>query len=289
MEVQSHASNETKSSQNLESPIRWAGSKKKLLPILAQYWRDSDRKYIEAFAGSARLFFCIQPKKAVLNDANEELISALRILADKPRKLHAAISRIPSISEEYYRVRSTQTKHGTFAAAVRFFYLNRNCFNVIYRTSKSGAFNVPFGNKTGRLPSIDQWLNFAAALENVRLESRDFEVAVREHVARDDFVYLDPPYAVANRRVFRQYSATEFGYEDILRLRTLMKDINAIGATFVVSYALSKETAILAEGWHCIRRMTQRNIAGFSHQRRKAVEVIITNRMERIPSSRSDS
>jgi DNA adenine methylase len=166
---------------------------------------------------------------------------------------------------------------------VRFFYLNRNCFNGIYRTNKAGQFNVPYGRKTGRLPALENWISASRALAGVTLESRDFEAVVRKHTGEGDFVYLDPPYAVANRRVFKQYAATEFGLQDLERLRSLMTHIDSVGATFVVSYAQSQETAILAHGWHSFRQLAQRNIAGFSHQRRKAVEVIISNDLGRVP------
>jgi DNA adenine methylase len=149
-----------------------------------------------------------------------------------------------------------------------------------------GAFNVPFGTKTGRLPPLEKWVDSASALKDAELVSDDFEKVVRDRVAPGDFVYLDPPYAVANRRVFKQYSATEFGEEDLRRLRGLMAHIDEIGATFVVSYAQSRETGVLSEGWTCFRQLTQRNVAGFSHMRRKAFEVLITNDKTRLPNKK---
>lgn len=266
----------------VSSPIRWAGSKKKLLPVLSAYWRPTDKKYIEAFSGSARLFFYLQPKVAVLNDTNADLISALSILADSPRKIFRAVSKVPVDAETYYQIRANRPET-KFGAAVRFFYLNRNCFNGIYRTNKAGDFNVPFGVKTGALPEEEAWFEASRLLGAARLECRDFEAVVKDHVAAGDFVYLDPPYAVSNRRVFRQYSATEFGISDLERLRAVMTHIDRVGATFVVSYAQSKETKLLEEGWFSYRQRTLRNVAGFSHDRRHATEVIITNHRDRIP------
>lgn len=271
------------------SPLRWAGSKRKLLPVLRRYWRQGDKKYIEAFAGSACLFFDLRPAEAVLNDSNSELISAYRILAKQPEELHRSISSIPVDSETYYAIRS-KNPDSIFDKAVRFFYLNRYCFNGIYRTNKRGEFNVPFGSyKTGGLPSLAKWNEAAEALLSARLFSSDFEKVVRENVSAGDFVYLDPPYAVSNRRIFKQYSATEFGESDLLRLKMLMKDIDKQGAAFVVSYAQSKETAVLAEGWSTFRQLAQRNVAGFSHQRRKAVEVLITNDPSRNPGRKNNA
>jgi len=257
-------------------PLRWAGSKRQLLPALRQFWRDSDRRYIEAFAGSACLFFDLKPHDALLNDANTELISAYREMARDPAGLYSDLLKLPVDAKSYYSLRSAMPKTPR-EAAVRFFYLNRYCFNGIYRTNKSGQFNVPFGRKTGGFPSKEEWLAAASLLSRAVLTSTDFEAAVLGVVQSGDFIYLDPPYAVSNRRIFVQYSANEFGVGDIERLRHVMAECDAKGATFVVSYALSPETAKLAKGWHCTRRMAQRNVAGFSLHRRRAIEVFITN------------
>ena len=262
----------------VRSPVRWAGSKRKLLPSLDLYWHDRGQKYIEAFAGSACLFFHLRPAVAVLNDANQELVDAYRVLASQPILLHSTLCDLSVNREVYEWFRSTFVPRDSFEAAVRFFYLNRFCFNGIYRTNKKGGFNVPFASyKTGDFPNLRNWREAAGALKTAQLESDDFEVVVRRHVEKGDFVYLDPPYAVSNRRIFKQYSADEFGIEDLHRLRALMDYIDSIGATFVVSYALSKETSILSRGWKTQRKLAQRNVAGFSHHRRKAVEIIITN------------
>ena len=264
---------------NLKSPLRWAGSKRKLLPILEKMWRSSDNKYIEAFAGSACLFFHLRPQEAVLNDANLELVAAYEVLAKHPLLLHETLQEMAPSSETYYRIRSADISGmDKFEAATRFFYLNRYCFNGIYRTNKDGAFNVPYASyKTGGFPGRDHWCKASGALNRAKLFSLDFEQVVLDNVGAGDFVYLDPPYAVSNRRVFIQYSANEFGLDDLRRLRSVMDYVDRAGATFVVSYALSKETATLTRGWHSMRTLAQRNIAGFSHHRRKAVEVLITN------------
>lgn len=272
----------------LASPIRWAGSKRKLLPILSSMWRPSDRRYIEAFAGSACLYFNIRPEEALLNDANADLISAYTVLAKNPVKLHTRLLSIPVDAATYGEIRASKPST-KFESAVRFFYLNRYCFNGIYRTNKLGAFNVPFGRRTGGFPSIGQWRESSKALRGAQLHSGDFESVVRENVREGDFVYLDPPYAVSNRRVFTQYSANEFGIDDLRRLRSVMDHIDAVGATFVVSYALSKETKVLSDGWFSFRTLAQRNVAGFSQHRRKAVEVIVTNDENRLKVRKKDA
>jgi DNA adenine methylase len=182
-------------------------------------------------------------------------------------------------SEMYYQQRAINPASlDSHHRAVRFFFLNRNCFNGIYRVNRQGSFNVPFGSsRTGALPLEAEWRAAATLLGNARLSCDDFDVFCRREVRRGDFVYLDPPYAVSNRRMFRQYAADSFGTEDMSRLRSLLSHIDRKGAKFVVSYAVSPEGLALAETWTVRRTRTLRNVAGFQQHRRRAMELIISN------------
>jgi DNA adenine methylase len=266
-------------SERSSSVIRWAGSKRKLLPLLRAAFERSGAsgRYIEPFAGSAALFFELQPKKAVLSDANRDLVDALNKLKRNPDDLYSEITSIPKGQKGYYLVRDHADTLGICKEA-RFFYLNRFCFNGIYRTNKSGKFNVPYGGaKTGNIPTIEKWRNCSSLLNKSRIICADFASATNKYVESGDFVYLDPPYAVSNRRIFKQYSPSEFGLDDVARLREVLIEIDRRGAKFLVSYAQSPETKIISEGWFVARTQTQRNIAGFVEHRRRATEVLISN------------
>lgn len=264
--------------------LRWAGSKTKLLPLISQFWSPDRRRYVEAFAGSASLFFHLEPQLAAINDINSDLINAYLQLRSRPQELFATVSKIDRDSKTYYAVRgSLRSISEPFERAAAFIYLNRHCFNGIYRTNRNGEFNVPYANrKTGAVPDIERWLSCASALSSVELSCEDFESFLMRTVKRGDFVYLDPPYAVSNRRIFSQYSAQTFGEGDLVRLARVLKVLDQRGATFVVSYAQSPETRLLSEGWFVRRKMAQRNVAGFTEHRRRAVEVIISNVQPRL-------
>lgn len=162
-------------------------------------------------------------------------------------------------------------------AAARFIFLNRFCFNGLYRTNNQGVFNVPYGgNRTGSLPSKDHLRSIADMLRNCELESRDFEATV-EQAGEGDFVYLDPPFAVGNRRIFRQYGPSNFGYEDLQRLSKSLKRADSRGASFVLSYAYCKEALTEFSFWPKRKVMVRRNIAGFAESRKTAAELIISN------------
>jgi DNA adenine methylase len=262
---------------SVTSVIRWAGSKRKILPKLREHYERArpTGKYIEPFAGSAALFFELLPRSGVLGDTNEELVAALRRLRDEPKKLFDEVNSIPTDENTYYSVRSGDLN---ISSEARFFYLNRLCFNGIYRTNKAGRFNVPYGAaKAGRVPPLSRWVQCSEALRSADIVHGDFEKIVLDNVAHGDFVYLDPPYAVSNRRIFKQYSASEFGMEDVKRLSDLLSEISRRGAKFVVSYAQSPETEIISSGWKVSRTFAQRNVAGFAKHRRRAVEIQISN------------
>lgn len=258
--------------------LRWAGSKRKVLPSLASFWQPSFKRYVEPFAGSAALFFWLRPERALLGDINGDLISAYSVIRERPDDVHAAVSRIRRSEQEYYRVRSQNiARLGPFARAVRFVYLNRHCFNGIYRTNAQGGFNVPYGrSRTGPIPPVEHFRRVATLLHRARLRSADFGAVLRE-VSRGDFVYLDPPYAVESRRVFRQYNQREFSTLDLERLSDHLRAIDRKGATFLVSYAECREARELFRQWNVRRIRVRRHIAGFASARRDAAELLVTN------------
>lgn len=268
---------------SIQPIIRWAGSKKQLLGKLKPYWRSDFSRYVEPFCGSACLFFDLEPRAAVLGDLNPELITTYRALRRDPGLVCECLRRIPVTERDYYRVRAIDPKPLSEAeAAARFLYLNRNCFNGIYRTNRSGRFNVPYGPpKSGAEFSCHRIMEAAKLLARAELIHGDFAETL-SHVQAKDFVYLDPPYAVEDRRIFSEYHHQSFSIDDLGRLDEHLQEIDRLGATFVISYADSKEARSLLRRWKPKRVRTRRHIAGFAANRRHAYELIASNQ-ENIP------
>jgi DNA adenine methylase len=259
--------------------LRWAGSKRKSVRILKTYWNAGNGTYIEPFAGSASLFFHVAPPRAVLSDVNAELIKTFRSVRQDPDAVFASL-RCRPIRPDYFNTLRKQNPRRLppSTRAARFIYLNRFCFNGLYRTNLNGIFNVPFsGEKTGKKPSKEHLSNCSKLLRNALLYHGDFEAVVRKYAAKDDFVYLDPPYATSARRIFREYHPATFTVDDLARLAQLLKEIAARGATFVLSYAYCPEALELFSDWSRTRFFVQRNIAGFTGDRRVAAELLVTN------------
>jgi len=261
------------------SVLRWAGSKRKLVPLLSTLIPPDFARYVEPFAGSACLFFHIQPRKALLADINFELINAYRQLKKHPTEVSKALKLFPDRSAEtYYIVRAQQPN--TLSAihrAARFIFLNRLCFNGLYRTNTKGNFNVPYGGaRAGEIPTKKALLAVSNTLRNASLSCASFEKILAE-IKSNDFIYLDPPYSISNRRVFNNYSPDVFGKKNLRLLKNELKRLDSIGAQFLLSYGLSKEGIDLAKGFHVRHASVQRQISGFSTHRRKARELLITN------------
>jgi DNA adenine methylase len=257
--------------------LRWAGSKRKQLARLAAFWSDSHTGYVEPFAGSACLFFALAPKCAVLGDSNRELIEVYRVVRDTPERLFKRLSRIGRDLETYNRWRSRNPKTlDRDTRALRLLYLNRNCFNGIFRTNVDGHFNVPMGREQGKYFTKEDILRCSALLRTIKLVAGDFTKTI-EHVKPGNFVYLDPPYAVNSRRIFCEYGKKVFDTSDISRFAECLVSIDNANADFLVSYADCREARLLARHWNSVRLPVRRNIAGFAGARRKAYEWLITN------------
>lgn len=259
--------------------LRWAGSKRRLLPVLQTFWTKKHKRYIEPFAGSACLFFALRPPKAILGDLNPELIATYIEVKYRIAAVLKELKRLkPSDKSEYKRLRAIDISTMTPPArAARFIYLNRYCFNGIYRTNLLGQFNVPFsGVRCGSVPSDDVFEKCSSRLRTVRFMKGDFE-KVLQHTQKGDLVYMDPPFAVRARRVFREYDPSTFTHEDISRLRSWMERLNSGGINFVVSYAESDEADILRRNFSYETVSVRRNIAGFTGSRILTNELLISN------------
>lgn len=258
--------------------LRWAGSKRQILSKLETYFPTDAKRYVEPFAGSACFFFRLEPKKAILSDINEDLINAFAQIKANPLEVWKHLSEFEKGEREYYRLRSQLPELlPPPPRAARFIYLNRYCFNGLYRTNLKGEFNVPYGgDRSGSLPSKQDLLEYQSKLGGVTVVCSDFGITLSK-VTSGDFVYMDPPYITGSDRVFREYDQRAFGLKDLKRLRRWMDKLTERSVRFVVSYSHGPESLALAEGYDLDFVNVRRHIAGFASDRRTSREVLITN------------
>lgn len=262
--------------------LRWAGSKKKLLPHLIKYYSSDYNRYLEPFVGSGQLFFNLPVKNALLSDVNPDLIKMYNTLKSNHKNVYYYLSGFAKGKEEYYKIREDGFNSTDDALnAAKFIYLNTYCFNGLYRTNLSGKFNVPYSEGSGKMIELPELEKIVDYLHKGKFINGDFENVINENCQEKDFIYLDPPYAVKNKRIFNQYSPDTFGLHDLSRLKCIIKLIDQRGAKFVLSYALCDEALHLSEGWNYQIVETVRNISGFAKHRKIEKEVLITNIHER--------
>ncbi len=214
-----------------------------------------------------------------MNDINPELINFWRVIKLRPRELHAAADMLPNSERTYYKMRALEpTELPDLDRAVRFFYLNRYSFNGLYRTNRFGTYNVPYGGRRcGTLPPLAAFLTHSEALEAVDFSCADFEGFLMDSAREDDFVYLDPPYAVKGSRVSGEYDQRSFRHSDFERLVPLLELLNTIGAKFLLSYAADERVAKALSTYLRGQYGVRRRISGFRHGRTVTDEIVFSN------------
>lgn len=261
----------------VEPLLRWAGSKKKLLPVLLAATPDDAERYIEPFAGSAVLFLRLQACNAILGDLNESLIETYRTVQRYPRAVWERASKLGDTPDDYYAIRAIPREHlNAFERAAQFVYLNRYCFNGVYRTNLAGQFNVARGKGHLFMPDLEAFKAFAGRLKTAELRCSDFEEILSE-AGSGDFVYLDPPYALGEKRDRGEYGCNSFREKDERRLIAGLRAADRRGAKVLLSYSPAMSVLQGLKTWRRHDLTVTRNVAGFTAARRLADEVLLSN------------
>lgn len=222
--------------------LKWAGGKRWLSDCHELTQLGSFERYFEPFLGGAATFFSLLPDQAVLGDANLDLINLYRVIRDDPDKLRRAMALHQAWHSDahYYEARTFKPSHHVDAAA-RFLYLNRTCWNGLYRVNLKGEFNVPRGTKNTVLDHRENFIAASAALNRAQIHHSDFEEIVDQ--AQDgDLVFCDPPYTVKhNLNGFLKYNERIFSWADQIRLKESLERAVARGARVILTNADHEE------------------------------------------------
>lgn len=229
--------------------LKWAGGKRWLAQRYPQLIPTNIERHIEPFLGSGAIFFFVGPKKAILNDANSELVDTYRDVKSRWRLLEDRLKvHAKNHSDEYYYEVRSKSEAERIDRSARFLYLNRSCWNGLYRVNRKGIFNVPKGTKDVIVSDADQFEKNSCALQAAELTSGDFSVAIRRAEA-GDFVFVDPPYTVAhNLNGFVKYNDKIFTWDDQVRLREDILAASNRGARILLTNADHKSLRDLYNG-----------------------------------------
>lgn len=269
--------------------LKWAGGKTQLLDELCFYVPEEYGKYIEPMVGGGAFFFHLEPEEAVLSDMNEELITAYRVVRDDVEELIEALRDFENEKEFYYAVRAQDPAElSEVEQAARMIYLNKTCFNGLYRVNKKGEFNVPFGRRKN--PTICDEENLRAvheALQDVTLVHGDYKSVLDEHASRGDFVYLDPPYHPAEGYAeFKRYTRDFFYEEDHITLRDEFVSLVEKGCWVLLTNRNVEPVRELYRGFDYEVVETRRNISSKASSRGEGEDLIVvaTHHREETPS-----
>ena len=264
--------------------IKWAGGKYRIAEHLNSYRPKNFKSYFEPMVGSGGLFFKNPPKKTYLSDINSKLIDSYKAIKDNyvfNELLNCLwdLERIPHSKEGYKKIRDrfNQENLHILETAAYFIYLNKMCFNGLYRENSKGHFNVPMGDK--RTFSFDHknLRNVNRLLQNVEIACHSYE---NINPKEGDFVYFDPPYIPVDKVSFTQYSRSDFGEKDHRKLAEFCSKLDKNGIKYMISNSntdMTKDIYVHSERIQSHEIQVMRTISGSKNNRGMANELIITN------------
>lgn len=218
--------------------LKWAGGKTQMLRDLLPKVPSSYGRYIEPFFGGGAMFFAVQPKSAIIADSNPELINMYRQVADCVDDVIKYLEQYENTREIFYVVRSQRWESlSKSEAAARMIFLNKTCFNGLYRVNKKGEFNVPYGKYINpRICDRDGLYAASAVLKNAEILCGDYFLVLEHYAKEGDFIFLDPPYLpVSEYSDFKRYTKEQFYEEDHVELAKVIMSLHERGCHIVLT------------------------------------------------------
>ena len=259
--------------------LKWAGGKGQLLEQYAPLFPQRYKRYLEPFVGGGAVFFHLRPARAVLSDGNPELIDCYRAVREEVRAVVAALRLHRYERDHFYAVRAQEPETLTLAErAARTIFLNRTCFNGLYRVNSKGRFNVPFGRYAN--PTIVDPPNLQAcsrALRRARVECAPFQAVLGE-ARRGDFVYFDPPYHPRSKTsYFTGYAPGGFTADDQRELARVYATLDRRGVLAMLSNSDTPLIRELYRGYRIVEVRAARSINSKGGSRGAVTELVVLN------------
>ena len=267
--------------------VKWVGGKRQLLAVLSELMPEKNiRSYCEPFVGGGAMLFHLQPGVAYVNDINSELINVYSVIKNSVDALIIELSRFENKREIFYEVRSWDRDKFKYSSlsdiqrAARVIFLNKTCFNGLYRVNNAGEFNSPFGYYRNPniinapvLRAVSRYLNSA----EIYLSSRDYSEVLAK-IERGTFVYLDPPYdPVSDSASFTGYARGGFSRNEQVRLRECCDDLSRRGIKFMLSNSATNFIMDLYSEYNITVVKAKRAVNSAGNKRGDVEEVIVRN------------
>lgn len=266
--------------------LKWVGGKRQLLETFRPLLPKRITTYCEPFVGGGALLFALQPNTAYINDINPELILVYTVIKENVDGLIAELEKFENSAEQFYAVRDWDRDREYYESlsdvqkAARVLYLNKTCFNGLYRVNNAGEFNSPFGNYRNPnivnapvLRAVSAYFNSA----DIHMTTMDYADVLR-NVPKGAFVYLDPPYdPVSETASFTGYSRGGFSRDDQIRLRECCDDLNARGIKFMLSNSATDFITEQYAAYNITIVQAKRAVNSVASKRGDVDEVVVRN------------
>jgi DNA adenine methylase len=263
--------------------LKWAGGKKQSLFQFNEFFPEKDQyeRYIEPFVGGGAVFFYLDPKKAIIADLNKDLINAYRMIK---KDVNLVIKELDYFkknhSKDFFlsiRKKFNNDDFDSFKKAAGLIYLNKTCFNGLYRVNKKGEFNVPFANHKDFNFNIENLTSINKILKNTIIKSGSF-VNVLSYAKKGDFIYLDPPYHPLNKTSsFTTYTKKGFLKNDQEELVRVFKKLDKRGCKIMLSNSNTEFIKNLYKDYFISKVISKRYINSVAKKRGAIVELLIRN------------
>lgn len=273
---------------NLMPILKWVGGKRQLLHEIIPLIPENVTTYVEPFVGGGAVIFEYQPKKAIINDLNEELINVYQVIKDSPDELIKllTIHKEKNSKDYFYKIRSLDrekdflNKYSNIERAARTIYLNKTCYNGLYRVNSKGQFNTPFGRYKNPkilnekvIYAISNYFNN----NNIKILNDDYKAALK-YLRKGAFVYFDPPYLpISESSSFTNYTENGFGYEQQVELKEQCDKLNSRGIKFLLSNSYHPDILDLYKEYNIKVIKAKRAINSIADKRGEINEVLVFN------------
>lgn len=265
--------------------LKWAGGKRQLLSQIKPHLPTDFKRYFEPFVGGGALLFELKPSKAIINDVNPEITNVYQIIKDQPEDLIQDLQQHENTEDYFYQLRALDrdpafSYYSPLKRASRVLFLNKTCFNGLYRVNQKGQFNVPFGRyknpnivNAPNLRHVSQFLNH----QRVEILNTDFSHAIKG-IRQEDFVYFDPPYdPLSATASFTSYASGEFGREQQEWLFQTCEKLHQRGCRFLLSNSATAFIQDLYRDFEIHIVQAKRSINANHKKRGQIAEVLIKN------------
>jgi len=262
--------------ENQKPFLKWAGGKTQMISDILRFAPKKFNKYIEPFIGGGAIYFNLNHPKSIISDSNEELIITYKQVKTNIEEVIRILEKYDNNEEFFYKTRAMDVNRLSHSErAARLIYLNKTCFNGLFRVNKKGEFNVPYGKRTGSFLNKENLIGASRYLQGTDIYHSDYKDVLKKFAQKGDFIFLDPPYQpVGKFSDFKRYTKEFFYENDQIELAEIFKDLTNKGCYVMLTNSDHPLILDLYRDFHIETIETKRMISS-DPKTRTGVDIIV--------------